>query len=161
MMNLKNSRHGRAIMAIRDNRIAAESNGVNVTYYKLMVFIIAAFFAGMAGVLYGHTLANIKPAMFDYNMSIEILVIVVLGGMGSMLGSILSATVLTILPELLRSFSDYRMVVYSLALVVMMIFRPKGLLGSYDFSLSRSLEKFLNRLTGRTTKTQKEAAENE
>lgn len=82
MMNLKNSRHGRAIMAIRDNRIAAESNGVNVTYYKLMVFIIAAFFAGMAGVLYGHTLANIKPAMFDYNMSIEILVIVVLGGMG-------------------------------------------------------------------------------
>ena len=82
-----------------------------------------------------------------------------LGGMGSMLGSILSATVLTILPELLRSFSDYRMVVYSLALVVMMIFRPKGLLGSYDFSLSRSLEKFLNRLTGRTTKTQKEAAE--
>ena len=86
---------------------------------------------------------------------------VVLGGMGSMLGSILSATVLTILPELLRSFSDYRMVVYSLALVVMMIFRPKGLLGSYDFSLSRNLEKFLNRLTGRTTKTQKEAAENE
>ena len=93
--------------------------------------------------------------------SIEILVMVVLGGMGSMLGSVISATVLTILPELLRSFSDYRMVVYSLALVVMMIFRPKGLLGSYDFSLSRSLEKFLNRLTGRTTKTQKEAAENE
>ena len=80
MMNLKNSRHGRAIMAIRDNRIAAESNGVNVTYYKLMVFVLAAFFAGMAGVLYGHTLANIKPAMFDYNMSIEILVIVELGG---------------------------------------------------------------------------------
>ena len=76
-------------------------------------------------------------------------------------GSIVSAIALTILPELLRSFSDYRMVVYSLALVIMMIFRPKGLLGSYDFSLSRSLEKFLNRLTGRTTKTQKEAAENE
>ena len=78
MMNLKNSRHGRAIMAIRDNRIAAESNGVDVTYYKLMVFILAAFFAGMAGTLYGHTLANIKPAMFDYNSSIEILVLVVL-----------------------------------------------------------------------------------
>ena len=95
MMNLKNSRHGRAIMAIRDNRIAAESNGVNVTYYKLMVFVLAAFFAGMAGVLYGHTLANIKPAMFDYNMSIEILVIVVLGGMGSIRGSIIAAIVLT------------------------------------------------------------------
>jgi hypothetical protein len=93
--------------------------------------------------------------------SIEILVMVVLGGMGSMLGSILSATVLTILPELLRSFSDYRMVVYSLALVVMMIFRPKGLLGSYDFSLSRSLETFLNRLIGRTENPKKEAADNE
>ena len=91
----------------------------------------------------------------------QILVMVVLGGMGSMLGSILSATVLTILPELLRSFSDYRMVVYSLALVVMMIFRPKGLLGSYDFSLSRSLETFLNRLLGRTENPKKEAADNE
>ena len=101
MMNLKNSRHGRAIMAIRDNRIAAESNGVNVTYYKLMVFIIAAFFAGMAGVLYGHTLANIKPAMFDYNMSIEILVIVVLGGMGSIRGSIIATIILRALPEAL------------------------------------------------------------
>ena len=121
MMNLKNSRHGRAIMAIRDNRIAAESNGVNVTYYKLMVFIIAAFFAGMAGVLYGHTLANIKPAMFDYNMSIEILVIVVLGGMGSIRGSIIATIILRALPEALREVADYRMLAYSVLLIVIML----------------------------------------
>jgi branched-chain amino acid transport system permease protein len=82
MMNLKNSKHGRAIMAIRDNRIAAESTGINITYFKLTVFIISAFFAGAAGVLYGHSFANVKPAAFDYNMSIEILVIVVLGRHG-------------------------------------------------------------------------------
>ena len=99
MLNLKRSKYGRAIMAIRDNRIAAESVGLNVTWYKLAVFVIAAFFAGCAGVLYGHSLANIKAAAFDYNMSIEILVIVVLGGMGSVPGSIVSAIVLTVLPE--------------------------------------------------------------
>ena len=95
MLNLKRSKYGRAIMAIRDNRIAAESVGLNVTQYKLAVFVIAAFFAGNAGVLYGHSLANIKAAAFDYNMSIEILVIVVLGGMGSVPGSVISAIVLT------------------------------------------------------------------
>ena len=121
MMNLKRSKQGRAIMAIRDNRIAAESNGVNVTYYKLMVFIIAAFFAGMAGVLYGHTLANIKPAMFDYNMSIEILVIVVLGGMDSIRGSIIATIILRALPEALREVADYRMLAYSVLLIVIML----------------------------------------
>ena len=141
--------------------IASESVGVQTTYYKTFAFVLSAMMAGIAGCLYAGYLGSLYPSTFKFMKSIEILVMVVLGGMGSMLGSILSATVLTILPELLRSFSDYRMVVYSLALVVMMIFRPKGLLGSYDFSLSRSLEKFLNRLTGRTTKTQKEAAENE
>jgi branched-chain amino acid transport system permease protein len=121
MMNLKNSKHGRAIMAIRDNRIAAESTGINVTYFKLTVFILAAFFAGAAGVLYGHSFANIKPAAFDYNMSIEILVIVVLGGMGSVRGSIIAAIVLQVLPEALREFSDYRMLVYSVLLIVIML----------------------------------------
>ena len=96
MLNLKRSKYGRAIMAIRDNRIAAESVGLNVTWYKLAVFVIAAFFAGCAGVLYGHSLANIKAAAFDYNMSIEILVMVVLGGMGSVPGSVISAIVLTV-----------------------------------------------------------------
>jgi len=121
MMNLKKSKHGRAIMAIRDNRIAAETIGLNVTYYKLAVFIIAAFFAGAAGVLYGHSFANIKAAAFDYNMSIEILVIVVLGGMGSIPGSIIAAIVLQALPELLRDFADYRMLLYAIVLILVML----------------------------------------
>ena len=155
------SRHGRAILSIREDEIASESVGVQTTYYKTFAFVVSAMLAGIAGCLYAGYIGSLYPSTFKFMKSIEILVMVVLGGMGSMLGSILSATVLTILPELLRSFSDYRMVVYSLALVVMMIFRPKGLLGSYDFSLSRSLETFLNRLLGRTENPKKEAADNE
>lgn len=141
MMNIKDSKHGRAIMAIRDNRIAAEATGINVTYYKLMVFILAAFFAGMAGVLYGHSLANIKATTFDYNMSIEILVIVVLGGMGSINGSVIAAIILRLLPEVLRSLpemlvwlpegikdgiiniADKRMLIYSILLIVFMLLK--------------------------------------
>ncbi len=121
MMNLKKSRYGRAIMAIRDNRIAAEACGINVTYFKLAVFIIAAFFAGAAGTLYGHSFANIKAGTFDYNMSIEILVIVVLGGMGSVRGSIIAAIILRVLPEALRDFADYRMLAYSVVLIAIML----------------------------------------
>ena len=121
MMNLKKSKYGRAIMAIRDNRIAAESTGINVTYFKLAVFMIAAFFAGAAGTLYGHFFANVKAASFDYNMSIEILVMVVLGGMGSVRGSIIAAIILQALPELLREFADYRMLAYSVLLIVIML----------------------------------------
>jgi len=121
MMNLKRSKHGRAIMAIRDNRIAAESVGINVTYFKLIVFMLAAFFAGAAGVLYGHFFANIKAAAFDYNMSIEILVIVVLGGMGSVPGSIIAAIVLQVLPEAMRDFADYRMLLYAIVLILVML----------------------------------------
>ena len=138
------SRHGRAVLSIRENEIAAESVGINTTYYKTMAFVMSAMLAGVAGCLYAGYLGSLYPSTFKFMKSIEILVMVVLGGMGSMLGSILSATVLTVLPELLRSVAEYRMVVYSLALVLMMIFRPKGLLGSYDFSMSRVLEKALN-----------------
>lgn len=139
------SRHGRAILAIRDNEIAAESCGIQTTYYKVMAFSFSAAFAGLAGGLYACYLGVLDPSSFGFMKSIEILVMVVLGGMGPMLGSILSASVLTILPEALRSFADYRMVIYSLVLVFMMIFRPGGLLGSYDFSLSRIIEKVMNR----------------
>ena len=121
MMNLKRSKQGRAIMAIRDNRIAAESVGIDVTRYKLTVFTIAAFFAGAAGTLYGHFFANVKAASFDYNMSIEILVIVVLGGMGSIPGSIIAAIVLTALPEAMREFADYRMLLYAIVLIIVML----------------------------------------
>lgn len=139
------SRHGRAILSIRENEIAAESCGVHTTYYKTMAFVMSAALAGVAGCLYAGYLGSLFPSTFKFMKSIEILVMVVLGGMGSMLGSVIGATVLTIISELLRSVGDARMVVYALLLVVMMIFRPKGLLGTYDFSMSRALEKLLNR----------------
>ena len=141
---LMKSRHGRAILSIRENEIAAEACGVHTTYYKVMAFVMSAFFAGVAGCLYAGYLGSLYPSTFKFMKSIEILVLVVLGGMGSMLGSILSATVLTVLPELLRGVAEYRIVAYSLLLVLMMIFRPKGLLGTYDFSMSRVLERILN-----------------
>ena len=138
------SRHGRAILAIRDNEIAAEATGVNTTYYKTLAFVVSAFFAGVAGGLYAGCIGVLQPAVFGFMKSIEILVMVVLGGMGSMLGSVISATFLTILPEALRAFSEYRMIVYAVVLILVMIFRPQGLLGSYDFSLSRVIERVLN-----------------
>lgn len=138
MANLKNSKQGRAIMAIRDNRIAAESIGINITYFKLAVFVLAAFFAGAAGTLYGHFFANVKAASFDYNMSIEILVIVVLGGMGSVSGSIIAAIVLQALPEVSRAFGDYRMLVYAIVLILVM-------LATNNPRAKRMMESFKNR----------------
>ncbi|SFX46318.1 branched-chain amino acid ABC transporter permease [Olsenella sp. kh2p3] len=138
------SRHGRAVLSIRDNEIAAESCGVNTTYYKTLAFVASAFFAGVAGGLYAGCIGVMAPAKFGFMKSIEILVMVVLGGMGSMLGSVISATVLTILPEALRAVSDYRMVVYAIVLILVMIFRPEGLLGDYDFSMSRVIERIMN-----------------
>lgn len=138
------SRHGRAILAIRDNEIAAEASGVNVTYYKTLAFVVSAFFAGVGGALYAGCIGVMDPSKFGFMKSVEILVMVVLGGMGSMLGSVISATVLTILPEALRAFATYRMVVYAVVLIIVMIFRPQGLLGSYDFSLSRIIERCMN-----------------
>lgn len=120
--NVVRSRHGRAIMAIRDNIIAAQSVGINIVYYKLVAFVGAAFFAGVAGVLYGHNLGILKPSTFDFNKSIEILVIVVLGGMGNITGSVIAAIIITLLPEVLRDLADYRMLIYSIALIVMMLF---------------------------------------
>ena len=131
------SRHGRAIISIRENAIAAESTGISTTYYKIFAFTLAAFFAGIAGGLYAHQYGRVSAAVFDFNKSIEYLVMVVLGGMGSITGSIISASILTLLPELLRQFADYRMLVYSLLLIVIMLFRPKGLMGTAEFSLTR------------------------
>ena len=116
VINMVNSRDGRAIMAIRDNRIAAESVGINVTKYKLMAFTVSAALAGAAGVLYAHNLSTLTANTnnFGYNMSINILVFVVLGGIGSIRGSMIAAVVLTLLPELLRGLSDYRMLIYAM-----------------------------------------------
>lgn len=119
--NMMDSRAGRAVMSIRDNRIAAESVGINITKYKLLAFSVSAFFAGIAGTLYSHNLATVPPNTFDYNMSIMILVMVVLGGMGSIRGSVIAAVLLTALPELLRGLQDYRMLIYSIILILAMI----------------------------------------
>ena len=124
VINLINSRTGRAIMAIRDNRIAAESIGINVTKYKLLAFSVSAALAGTAGVLYAHNLSTLQaqPKNFGYNMSITILVFVVLGGIGNIRGSMIAAVVLTLLPELLRGLNDYRMLIYAVILIATMIF---------------------------------------
>lgn len=135
------SRHGRAIGAIREDDIASEAAGISNTRYKVMVFVIGAFFAGIAGAIYAQHLAVLGAKAFNFNKSIEILVIVVLGGLGSITGSVAAAIALTILPEALRSFSDYRMLIYSIVLILVMIFKPSGLLGRYEVSLYGFIKK--------------------
>ena len=122
IQNLVNSRSGRAIMSTRDNRIAAESVGINITRYKLLAFTISAALAGVAGVLYAHNLSLLKVSVFDYNMSILVLVYVVLGGIGNIRGSIIATIILYALPELLRGFANYRMLIYAIVLIIMMLF---------------------------------------
>ena len=122
VQNLVNSRSGRAIMSTRDNRIAAESVGINITRYKLLAFTISAALAGVAGVLYAHNLSMLKVSGFDYNMSILILVYVVLGGIGNLRGSMIATIILYALPELLRGFANYRMLIYAIVLILVMIF---------------------------------------
>lgn len=121
VLNLVNSKTGRAVTAIRDNRIAAESVGINITKYKLTAFIISAIIAGMAGALYAMNFSTIAARKFDFNTSILILVFVVLGGMGNIPGTIIATTLLYMLPELLRQFSDYRMLIYAIVLIVVML----------------------------------------
>jgi len=125
--NMVNSRQGRAVCSIRDNYIAAEAVGIPVSKFKVMAFVVAAFFAGIAGVIYGHNVGTLKPTTFDYNKSIEILVIVVLGGMGSIRGSVIAAIILTILPEVLRGADQFRMLLYAIVLIAMMIFNSSVL----------------------------------
>ena len=129
VLNLIDSRDGRAIKSIRDNRIAAESIGINITKYKLMAFTVSAALAGMAGALYSHNLATLQASKFNFNTSILALVFVVLGGIGNIRGSVIAAVILTALPEMLRSLSDYRMLIYAIVLIVMMLFNwaPKAL----------------------------------
>lgn len=141
ILNLVNSRTGRAVMSIRDNRIAAESIGINITKYKLTAFVVSAFFAGIAGVLYSHNLHTLNATKFDYNMSILILVFVVLGGMGNMQGSIISAALLTALPELLRGLKDYRMLIYAVILILMMLLNNNEKFKAFRADISSKLFK--------------------
>ena len=121
VLNIINSKEGRAIKAIRDNRIAAESVGIDVMTFKMKAFVLSAFLAGMAGALYGLNYSSVMASKFNFNTSINILIYVVLGGMGNILGSIISATVLYILPEAMRALEDYRMILYAVVLIVVML----------------------------------------
>ena len=145
VLNLVRSRTGRAVMAIRDNRIAAESVGVNVTKYKMIAFITSAALAGAAGALYGLNYSSLAASKFDFNTSILVLVYVVLGGLGSIWGSIIAAAVLYILPEALRQFSDYRMLVYAIVLILVMLATNnptlKNFLGRFRFGPRKSHKK--------------------
>lgn len=136
MYLIMTSRHGRAVLAIRDDEIASEASGINTTYYKTFAFTLSAIFAGVAGGVYAHYMGILQAKTFDFNYSINILVMVVLGGMGSFTGAILSAIVLTVLPEVLRGFNDYRMISYAIVLILIMIFRPQGLLGRKEFRIT-------------------------
>lgn len=149
VLNLINSRSGRAIMSVRDNRIAAESIGINITKYKLMAFTISASLAGVAGVLYSHNLSALTATQknFGYNQSIMILVFVVLGGIGNIRGSIISAVILTLLPELLRGLNTYRMLIYAIILIVMMIFNWSPQIINF-----RKRHSFKKLFTGKTAK---------
>jgi len=127
---LKTSSKGRQLLAVRENEVAAEAMGVPTTRVKVVAFVVSAFFAGIGGGLYAHELGNsLRPADLGFQKSIDLVIIVVLGGMGSISGVVVAATVLTILPELFREFAQYRMIVYALALILMMILRPQGLFG--------------------------------
>lgn len=131
------SRYGRAVKAIRDDEIAAGASGINITYMKVLVFAISAFFAGIAGGIFAQYIGALTPSMAGWLQSINYVIMVVFGGMGSLTGSIVAAVGLTILPELLRAFSAYRMLVYSVVLVIIMVFRPQGLFGNWEFSLPK------------------------
>jgi branched-chain amino acid transport system permease protein len=131
---LVGSTYGRGFLAVRDDEVASEAVGLNTTRYKIVAFVIGAFFAGTAGGLYGHFKMTITPTGFDFTKSIEIIVMVILGGMGNTLGVILAAILLTLLPEVLRPIAEYRMIIYSLLLIVLMILRPQGL---FNFKLGK------------------------
>ncbi|MGM0508466.1 MAG: branched-chain amino acid ABC transporter permease [Fusobacteriota bacterium] len=134
ILNIMHSSDGRAFLAIREDEIAAEAMGVNITRYKVLAFAIGAFFAGIAGGLYAHFFGFLKPDSFNIYKTVDILLMVVLGGMGSITGSVIAAIILTIIPELLRGFAEYRMVVYSLALIILMISRPNGIFGKKELT---------------------------
>ncbi|MEQ0488879.1 branched-chain amino acid ABC transporter permease [Anaerococcus murdochii] len=134
------SRHGRTVLSIRDNELAAEACGINITKYKTQAFTLSAIFAGIAGALYAQNIGVLAANIFNYNKSFDYLVMVVLGGMGSITGAIFSSIGLTIIPELLKPLAEWRMVIYAIILVVVMIFRPQGLLGRKEFSIRRFLK---------------------
>ena len=151
------SRFGRTVKAIREDYIAASASGINVTYYKVLTFAIAAFFAGVGGSLYAHYMTAMIPTNFNFMYSAELLSEVIIGGTGSLTGSIIGAAFLSSLPEMMRQFSQYRMLAYSVVLVLVMIFRPGGIFGHWEFSLVRLLKKLFGRKAPAEAQPTKEA----
>ena len=143
LRNLIYSPFGRAFIAIRDNEIAADAMGINTTFYKIASFVIAAFIAGLAGGLYAHVVGFIQPDSFSFTKSSDFLVYLYAGGSGSLTGSIVGATILTILPEVLRFLSEWRLVIYAIILVVVMIYRSEGLVGGKELPFLRITRKDL------------------
>lgn len=134
IMNFTNSTHGRACISIRENEIAADAMGINTTYYKVVAFAIGAFFAGIAGGLYSHNFYIIQPTNFGFLKSFDILIFVVLGGLGSLSGAVLAAILMTIVSTFLQSYPETRMVIYSVILIVVMLYRPTGLMGTKEIT---------------------------
>jgi branched-chain amino acid transport system permease protein len=136
-----NSRHGRAILSIREDEIASESVGINITRYKLVGFVLASMFAAVGGSIFAFSIGFIAPRSFNFLKSVEIFVIVVLGGMGSLSGAIVASIALVALPEVLRDFASYRYLAYSSLLIIVMLFRPQGLMGTKELSLPKFFDK--------------------
>ena len=153
VINLINSRTGRAIVAIRDNRIAAESIGLSVTKYKMIAFVTSAFLTGMAGALYVMNFASIAPSKFNFNTSILILVFIVMGGMGSLRGGIIAAIILTVLPEKLRAVGDFRMLIYAVLLIAMMLItqssKGKALIGKITDPIKNMIRRRTSQSSGK------------
>jgi len=134
IMNFTNSTHGRACIAIRENEMAADAMGINTTYYKVAAFVVGSFFAGIAGALYAHNFYIIQPTNFGFLKSFDILIFVVLGGLGSMSGAVLAAILMTIVSTFLQDYPETRMVIYSIVLILVMLYRPTGLLGTREIT---------------------------
>lgn len=132
--NFTKSRHGRACIAIREDEIAADAMGINTTYYKVVAFAIGSFFAGVAGAIYSHNFYIIQPTTFGFLKSFDILIFVVLGGLGSLSGSVLAAIFLTLVTTYLQGFPETRMIIYSLVLIIVMLYRPTGLMGTREIT---------------------------
>ena len=134
IVNFTNSRHGIAAISVRENEIASDAMGINTTYYKVVAFAIGSFFAGVAGALFSHNFYIIQPGQFGFLKSFDILIFVVLGGLGSLSGAVLSAILLTVISTYLQGYPETRMIIYSLVLILVMLYRPKGLMGTMEIT---------------------------
>ena len=157
LQNFLRSSYGRAIKAVREDEIAANSNGINVFRYKMIGFVIAAFIGGIGGALYAPFLGFIKPELASFNNSINALIFVVLGGMGSITGSVIAAFVLTYLQEFLRFMANYRLLLYPVVLILVMLFRPQGLLGMKELSFVGFWDKIFSKIKAKMKKNKSEA----